>query len=334
MNFKDMPRLSPDVRMRRKFPESDDARCRNGMLFPDFQPKFSAVFNKDTTVFAIGSCFARNIEEALEPSGVRLPTYALKANPSEKKGRARGLINEFTPGCIQQRIFSALGGGPLSEQTIVPQGAEFVDLLLAAIPSVTWERAIERRREIDAIYRELAQADLVVVTLGYVESWYDQETSLYLNRRPPRIPGAPQSKRYVFKRLDVEECMSLLQPAFDAMTQKGLKIVLTVSPVPLGMTFSGDDCVIANEFSKSVLRNCADRLARHPNVEYFPSYEIVRSAGLSAYVDDNRHVRPDIVEQVTRYMMDAYAASGSTAGKDEARAAATAAAVTQRYVDV
>jgi hypothetical protein len=330
MNVKDMPRLSPEVRMRRRFPQSDDGRCRNGMLFPDFQPKFSAVFDRNTTVFAIGSCFARNIEEALEPSGVRLPTYALKADPSEKKGRARGLINEFTPGCIQQRIFSALNGLPLSEKTIVPQGSEFVDLLLAAIPSVTWERAIERRREIDAIYRELPGADLVVITLGYVECWYDEETRLYLNRRPPRIPGAPQSRRYVFKRLDVEECMALLQPAFDAMTQKGLKIVLTVSPVPLGMTFSGEDCVVANEFSKSVLRTCAGRLARDPHVEYFPSYEIVRSAGLSAYVDDNRHVRPDIVEQVTHYMVDAYAASGGPAAKDEARAAS----VTQRYVDV
>jgi hypothetical protein len=330
MKFKDM---SPEVRMQRKYPQSDDARCRNGMLFPAFRPKFPAVFNRDTTVFAIGSCFARNIEEALAPSGVRLPTYALKADRSEKKGRARSLINEFTPGCIQQRIFSALSGKPLSEKTIVPQGDEYVDLLLPAIPSVTWERAIERRREIDAIYRELAQADLVVITLGYVESWYDQETKLYLNRRPPRIPGAPPSDRYVFKRLDIDDCMTLLQPAFDAMTQKGLKIVLTVSPVPLGMTFSGEDCVVANEFSKAVLRVCADRLARHPNVEYFPSYEIVRSAGLAAYTEDNRHVRSEVVEQVTRYMMDAYTGADESAN-GQATTGSAAVPVTHNYVDV
>lgn len=319
MEFKETARLTPEVRAQRKYPKSDDARCRDGMLFPAFQPKFPMRFDADTVVFAIGSCFARNVEEALEPSGVRLPTYALTADPSEKTGRARSLINEFTPGCIQQRILSALDGRPLSDKTIVPQGREFIDLLLPTMASVTLERAKERRTEIDGIYRELVRADLVVITLGFVESWYDQETRLYLNRRPPRMPGKAQSTRYIFKRLDVDECMALLAPAFDAMAAKGLKILLTVSPVPLGLTFSGDDCVIANEFSKSVLRICAERLCRSTNVDYFPSYEIVRSAGLASYLDDNRHVKADVVEKVTGYMIEAYTGRAHIASSEEAR---------------
>lgn len=306
MDNQEKVRPTPESRTTRRFPQPDDSRCRDGSFFPAFRPKFPLQFNSNTTVFAIGSCFARNIEEALAPTGVRLPTYALKAPQTEKKGRARGLINEFTPGCIHQRILRALEGRPLSEKTIVPQGTGYVDLLLPAVEPVTLERAKERRKEIDAIYGDLARADLVVITLGYVESWYDQETNLYLNRRPLRIRGEAESKRYVFRRLDVDDCMELLEPAIDAIIRRGLKVLLTVSPVPLGTTFSDDDCVVANEFSKSVLRVCVNRLSRHESVEYFPSYEIVRSGGSANYMEDNIHVRPDVVERVTRYMINSY----------------------------
>jgi hypothetical protein len=99
----------------------------------------------------------------------------------------------------------------------------------------------------------------------------------------------------------------LLEPAIEALIERGCKVLLTVSPVPLGTTFTEDDSVTANEFSKAVLRVTAERLSQRPEVDYFPSYEIVRSGGLSAYLPDQVHVKNEVVERVTAYMLQSYA---------------------------
>lgn len=48
----------------RKYPNQDDARIKDGLVFPGLQPSFT--LRRGSKVFTIGSCFARNIEEALD----------------------------------------------------------------------------------------------------------------------------------------------------------------------------------------------------------------------------------------------------------------------------
>jgi hypothetical protein len=75
------------------------------------------------------------------------------------------------------------------------------------------------------------------------------------------------------------------------------KIIVTVSPVAMKSTFTGEDIVLANSYSKSTLLSAARRFARNnDNVDYFPSYEIVTCSerGL-AYRADYRHVSTGIV---------------------------------------
>ena len=83
------------------------------------------------------------------------------------------------------------------------------------------------------------------------------------------------------------------------------KIVFTVSPVPLFMTRTDVGCVVANTESKAVLRAVAGQIARdHPNVTYFPSYEICMNTPI-AFDADGRHVRRDTVNTI----MDAFEAA-------------------------
>ena len=57
-----------------------------------------------------------------------------------------------------------------------------------------------------------------------------------------------------------------------------LKILLTVSPVPLTATATDQHVMVATMQSKSILRAVAGALAGDdPDVDYFPSYEIVSS---------------------------------------------------------
>ncbi len=290
----------------RDYPDVRDPRSRHGAVFPHHEPKFRIAFANRTSIFTLGSCFARNIEEALSERDVFLPATIFSVPKTEWAARPNGLLNEFNPGSIAQRIMFALAGCPFPDETIVQDGELTADLMLLSCPAVPLERARQRRGEIDAVYRHLLEADVIIITLGLVEAWFDEETKLFLNRMPPHAFASKNPKRFSYKRMDVFDCMPFLEEAIAALAQRGIKIILTVSPVPLSTTFSALDCTVANEFSKSVLRICAARLSTEPLCYYFPSYEIVRSCGMQAYIDDQVHVKDELVREITAYMVSLY----------------------------
>jgi hypothetical protein len=272
------------------------------MLSPRFQ------FAEGATIFTIGSCFARNIEEHLH--GFHVPTREFAVPKEEWSARPNGLLNEYNPGTISQRILAAVEHRSFGELAAIETSQDqWLDLLLCggAAP-VAHARLMERRSEVDAVYAKLPGADVVIITLGLVEAWYDHETRLYLNTWPQMKALRRTPDRYELRVLDVGDGGGLLQQAFSALIATGVKkILLTVSPVPLQATFAGEDCVVANMFSKSVLRVCAERLARHfPEVDYFPSYEIVMSGGSANFEADNVHVYPPFVVEIVDYMLAAY----------------------------
>jgi hypothetical protein len=274
-------------------------------LFPQTNPGFS--FNKGTRVFTIGSCFARNIEEHL--SGYDVPTLRFSVPPEEWPNRPNGLLNEYNAGTIAQRIERAFAGNSAPADTVVEDGdGGFVDLLLPGSASVALSRAFARRDEIDHIYEELPEADVVIITLGLIEAWVDGSSGCYLNRMPPSLLLQQDPDRYYVKVMDVYDAHPLLESALRLLTSRGKKIILTVSPVPLNATFTGQDVTMANSFSKAVLRVCAERLSALPNVDYFPSYEIVMSGGLANFADDNIHVLDDVVHDVVDFMLSNYEA--------------------------
>lgn len=291
----------------KRFPSEEDPRFDDGLLFPSLTPKFTLA--APAKVFTIGSCFARGIEMVLANYDIELPTWRFTSPKSEWPFGPQGLLNEYNPGTIFQRILSALGARSDSEETIIETKDGFVDLLLTGgFPVVSHERAVARRSEIGAIYEDLASSDLVVITLGLVEAWFDEEDETFLNGMPPTslIKKAPD--RYSFRRLGVSDSLSLLDRALSNLIEAGVEnILLTVSPVPLGTTFTDNDVIAANSFSKSVLRVCAEELKeKYQQVDYFPSFEMVGSGGLSAFIPDNIHVRPEVVKHVTRHMLEAY----------------------------
>ena len=89
----------------------------------------------------------------------------------------------------------------------------------------------------------------------------------------------------------------------------GIRIVITVSPVPLSQTFSGKDVAVANMYSKCVLRTAAEVVANACSTfDYFPSYEMVSlSPRTSAYAQDCIHVSDSIVGEVVRSFLELYA---------------------------
>ncbi len=74
----------------------------------------------------------------------------------------------------------------------------------------------------------------------------------------PDLTASPG--RYEFGVLTYPEVMSALERIHRVLSEHGhtdVQILVTVSPVPLGATFTGTDVVLANTYSKSLLRTAA-----------------------------------------------------------------------------
>ncbi|MEL7461099.1 MAG: GSCFA domain-containing protein [Pseudomonadota bacterium] len=291
----------------RNYPAKDDPRTIGQMILPSFRPGFS--IPQGASVFTIGSCFARNVERALLAHGVTVPTAHFAAPHDEAPGQPNRVLNQYNPATMLQCVRAA--GRPADDRALYPDpsGNGVIDPLLATgTRPVALARALERRGEINALYGDgLAASDFVVITLGLIETWYDHATGLTLNEAPQRRALKADPERWEFRRLTIGQVREQVLNLVEALDAGRRSIVMTVSPVPLQVTFSGGDAVTANAYSKAVLRVVAEEVAQSvPGVDYFPSYEAVTSAGLQAFGEDQVHVRPALVDRIIGKMAEAY----------------------------
>jgi hypothetical protein len=77
-----------------------------------------------------------------------------------------------------------------------------------------------------------------------------------------------------------------------------LKLILTVSPVPLAATATDEHVALANTVAKASLRLAAAALAREPGVYYFPAYEIITAPGQDYFAADRRSIREEGIDRV------------------------------------
>jgi hypothetical protein len=277
-----------------KFAASVRGRLASGPAVPHIVPKFTV--RSDDVFFCIGSCFARVIEHELLYRGLTVSSLSLRADPAEVPNATNGFISKFTTASILNEVHWSLGGRPFPAEALVEDGEGYRDLQLANQPApVALERARERRFDVLEYFARLRDASVVIITLGLVEVWYDRVTSLYLNSAPTyemvhRFPG-----RFTVHVSDYGENRERLADVCDILAREGrpgVRIVVTVSPVPLHRTFTEADVLSANAYSKATLRAVAGDVVRsRPNVEYFPAYELVTVSDRSfAYVDDQLHV--------------------------------------------
>jgi hypothetical protein len=123
-------------------------------------------------------------------------------------------------------------------------------------------------------------------------------TEIFVNRASGKV--ANQKSDYYagggrieteFRQASFAENLAVMERIADLITAEkpGTLIYVTVSPVPLQRTFSGQDVYVANNLSKSTLRAALGQLAvNRKNVRYFPSYEMVMAARDEAWEADGR----------------------------------------------
>ena len=303
-------------------------RSNENRVEPVAKPAFDVPFRLEPRdpIFTIGSCFARNVEQALADRGFSLPMRDVFRRPEFAK-TDRAVVNNYATPCIYNEIAWAFGEEHYDETALLAelQPGRFVDLnVTPSLRPDTREIVGNRRRAITEAYRSSATCRVVIMTLGLSEVWFDAMSQTYLNVSPRPSMMKAEPDRFRLHVLSFEETLGYLTRAIDLLGKHGRpdqRVILTVSPVPLSATHRRQDVMVANTYSKSVLRAAAETIvSRYDHVVYFPSYEsFVLTDRKLAFIDDLVHTQVDLVSFNVGRMVDAYTSSAE--GLDAVRSA-------------
>jgi len=217
------------------------------------EPKF---ISKTTRFFTMGSCFARNLAKSLRNSG-----YA--AQHME--------ISEYINTTFANRVFVDW----LSDVEI---DAAIRERIAELLPS-GWSK--ENTLQI------IKSAEVFILTLGVAPAFFDRATGDFVLPRPSALNSRVLAEKYRYRTTSVQENVDnvLYLINFVRSVSPGIKVVVTVSPVPLLASFEYESAVQADCLSKSTMRLVAHEVVNNSNIEnilYWPSFEVFRWAGSNA----------------------------------------------------
>lgn len=275
-------------------------------------PKF--LLPKNSSFFCIGSCFARNIEGILIKNGYNTLSTELEL-PSEaivNTKSSAGVLTKFNTFSMLNEVEVAFGLKTNQDEGLVKiSDGSYYDPQLHSVPYLNYECALETRKGVEKCFRKIDGSDVVIITLGLTEMWWDDVLDIPLNAGRPNWRSAIKEGRYSFRNPSyniIKENVRKLCYTINTMGKEGVKIILTVSPVPLQRTFSDKDIIVANNYSKSCLRTVAQEIMdEYEYVDYFPSYEkVLYSPRAHTWHEDQRHVETKIVNEITSQFLDLY----------------------------
>lgn len=290
--------------------------ARNRLNEDVFRPIIETDFDlQGKSFFTMGSCFAREVELALSRFG-RTVLSKVEAD-SPIAFRRGGYTNRYNTASMLNELEFALGLKEYNQASIIEANREnhtFMDLHShPAGGFCSFDDTLVRRQAIQSLFSKIREADVFICTLGLTEVWFDHETGEYINVSPTTLGLKDYyPDRFEFRVLDFNDNMENLEKIHHIARKhlkSDLKIVVTVSPVPLLATFSGRDVVRANAFSKSTLRSCAESwVYAHPGeIDYFPSYEMAMNSNRDVvWQEDLVHVSKPFVREIMRTFLSAF----------------------------
>lgn len=159
------------------------------------------------------------------------------------------------------------------------------------------------KQHLERTLEAVRRADVFIFTLGLTETWVSAHDGAVYPACPGTIAGVFDPAAHVFANMtsaDVKADLGRLFALFAEINPR-LRVILTVSPVPLVATAGGKHVVAATIYSKSALVAAAVEAAREfERAFYFPSYEIITGpqAPKSYFEADRRNVSAEGVEAV------------------------------------
>ena len=271
-------------------------------------------------VVTFGSCFAQHISRALVRNG--FDWFDAEPGPQILSDELRSNYN--------YGIFSARTGNIYTAKallqwlewafdiTVPPDeiwetNGRFFDPFRPAIEPGGFASAAEvlaaRARTLTALRDCVTKSSVFVFTLGLTEAWENSKRGDYTYATCPGTnAGNFDETEHRFCNYDYAQVHSDLTQALTLIRQKNanMRVLLTVSPVPLTATAAGKHVLVSTTYSKSVLRAVAGQISDSADfVDYFPSYEIITAPSFRGmfYSPNDRTVSPKGVAFVMEHFM-------------------------------
>ncbi len=261
-----------------------------------------------------GSCFAQHLSKHLKTRG---PGRFLQTEPTGPGQPPFSALygNIYTARQLVQLADEAFGARQPREIAWRRPDGRYVDALR---PSVFEQGFADpaavraaRQAHLGAVRALLSDCTVFVFTLGLTEAWVsDRDCTVY-----PLAPGVAAEpadpEDYRFHNFTYEEVRDDLErfAEFVLRANPHLRLLLTVSPVPLTATYTDEHVLVATAHSKAILRAvCSAVTAKCDHVYYFPSYEIIAGHHTrGAYFADNlRTVKEEGVAHVMTVFEETY----------------------------
>jgi len=260
---------------------------------------------RTTRVSVIGSCFASNFRLWLLNNGYNFCQF--EDGPFTSVGSLRtGPL--FNPGSVRQLVdWAYYGFTPVDTSWIVDGRLCDPYRKFMSWPTKR-DMIIEREAHFAATRNMIEQSDVLILTLGLSEVWRNREDKSCYYLIPP--PGILDERYHEHVLLTVDECLSHLDRFYAIVQEKNpkLRLITTLSPVPLMASYFDRHAVVSDAISKATLRTALHWFCQnHPEVIYFPSYEMAVRTPDWPYQPDNRHVHPGpVVDRIMRSFMSNY----------------------------
>ena len=239
------------------------------------------LLNHQSKVFTLGSCFAANIAIALRTFGV-------------------DAVHAWYPDEINSTYANL----------------HFLEWLrdgdTMRFAAFSEQFGLDGRRRMRAA---IEGSDLIIVSLGVAPCFFHRQTKEFVATLGTNMSVALLLREYEFRTTSVAENLVNLQAMLEILRgfRPGIKVVLTVSPVPLTATFELPSAIAADCLSKSTLRVVAHEFVTSTaDVYYWPSFEMVRwLSGHTGPVfgnDDGSagHVAQALIDTIMRYFLSVF----------------------------
>jgi len=275
-----------------------------------------------------GSCFAQHIARRLQAIGDQYLVVEDGAHltADDRAARHYGLFsarygNIYTAAQLWQLWREAYGEWRPKEAAWPGRDGGWVDPYRPTVEIFRTPEAVavDRALHLAAVRRLFESCDILIFTLGLTEAWRSLQDGAVYPLAPGVAGGSYDPARHAFVNYTAQETEDNLARFLAAAKERNpeLRVILTVSPVPLAATFEDRSVLVSTAYSKAALRVAAEALThRFPWVDYFPSYEVITGnpTGGLYFGPDDREVNALGVAHVMRLFQRHYIDGDGTAG--------------------
>jgi hypothetical protein len=254
------------------------------------QPTRLGIVSKSDVIASAGSCFAQNIARYLTSRSFNYnicEAAPMFFNKEEAADWGYGQFscrfgNIYTVLQLEQLLRRALGRHQVADQFWENEDGKWFDLLRPRINRYGFESReiaeIDTLEHLNSVLEMFRTSSVFVFTYGLVEYWYDEKDGTVFPTAPGCGYGRFDASRHKAGLMSVADIVQSTKAAMGMIREINpeLKVIVTVSPVPLLATHRNMNIVQASVHSKSLLRVAVEEcLPLFEQFYYFPSYEIV-----------------------------------------------------------